>query len=75
MKKKKKVIGNLLSVAAIIVGCTLVKNGTKEEFQAVAKLGDFATKEELENLPGKNKSLVGFGLIATGINGLVIINH
>ena len=72
--KKKKVIGNVLSAAAIIAGCTLVKNGTKEEFQEAEKLGDSATKEELENLPGKNESLVGFGLILTGISGLVLTN-
>lgn len=73
--KKKKVIGNVLSTAAIIAGCTLVKNGTKEEFQEAEKLGDSPTKEELKNLPGKDKSLVGFGLILTGISGLVITNH
>jgi hypothetical protein len=73
--KKKKVIGNLLSIGAIIAGYTLVKNGTKEEFQEAEKLGDFATKEELENLPGKDKSLVGFGLILSGISGLVITNY
>ena len=72
--KKKKVIGNLLSAGAIIAGCTLVKNGTKEEFQEAKKLGEFATKEQLENLPGKDESLIGFGLILTGIGGLVLTN-